>query len=212
MNVKLGQLIFNLVFTIIGWLSSAVTLWMVCAENQKNGFFVFCLIISIISIVYIIFQINLYKKSRQQTYVHSSQEKVNKYLYDWIKEGSRTVIFTRDFTWANSSYAMQSMLEEKSRRHELIVCLYQPTEITNRLKDLGAEIYIHNLHDLKSRFTIIHYGTNSPQITIGLRNADGNYVNKRYSMQYDPHIYNLFVELFESIKATCAVPLNSPYK
>ena len=127
--MKLWQLIFNLIFTIIGWLSSAVALWMVCTENHKNGFFVFCLVISVISIVYIFLQINLYKKNGQQTFVHSSQEKVNKYLYDWIKEGSRTVIFTRDFTWANSSQEMLSMLEEKSRRHELSVCLYQPTEI-----------------------------------------------------------------------------------
>lgn len=203
--MKLWQLIFNLIFTVIGWLSSALALWMIWAETFRNSFFVFCLTISVVSIIYVILQINLYKRNRQQTFIHSSQEKVNKYLYDWIKEGSRTVIFTRDFTWANSSTNMLSMLEEKSKKHELIICLYQPTDITNRLKELGAEVYIHNLHDLKSRFTIIHYGTNSPQITIGLRNADGNYVNKRYSMQYDPHIYNLFVELFESIKATYSI-------
>lgn len=209
--MKLWQLIFNLIFTIIGWCSSAIALWIVCTENYKNGFFAFCLIISVISIMYIILQINLYR-SRQRTYVHSSQEKVNKYLYKWIKDGSRTVIFTRDFTWANSSREMLLMLEEKAKNNELIVCLYHQTEITSRLKDLGAEIYIHNLSDIKSRFTIIHYGTNSPQITIGLRNSAGNYVNKRYSMQYDPHIYNLFVELFESIKATCETPLTTSGK
>lgn len=201
--MKLGQLLFNLIFAVVGWLSSATALWMIGANTYGSDFIVFCLILLIISIVYVFLQINLYKKNKQQIFTHSSQEKVNKYLYDWIKNGSRTVIFTRDFTWANSSLDMLSMLEEKSRKHELIVCLYQSTDITDKLKGLGAEIYIHNFHDLKSRFTIIHYGTNSPQITVGLRDDNGNYVNKRYSMKYDPHIYNLFVELFESIKIAC---------
>lgn len=201
--MKLWQLIFNLIFTVIGWISSAAALWQVDTDISQSSFFVFCFVISIISTVYVVFQCNLYISNKRQTFFHSTQNGVNRYLYNWIKDGGLTVIFTRDFTWANSCSNMLSMLEEKAKRHELIVCLYQPTATADNLKKLGAEIYIHGLCNLKSRFTIIHYGTNCPQITVGLRNPDGNYVNKRYSMQHDPHIYNVFVELFEAIKAAC---------
>lgn len=202
--MKIQQLIFNLLFTICGWISSAIALWRIwCTESITPVFFGFCLVIAIVSILYIVGELWLYCRECKKVFVHSRIEQVNNYLYEWIKSGGRTVVFTRDFTWANCDAKMRTMLEEKSRNHELIVCLCQATPVTDRLKQLGAEVYIHNLHDLKSRFTIIHYGTNCPQITLGSRNPDGSYVNKRYSMQYDPHIYNLFVELFESTKATC---------
>lgn len=201
--VKILKLVFNSLFTVIGWISSAFALWQLHYSTTVSvRYIIFCFVIGFISLIYVGVQIHTYIHDRKKVFVHSTPEKVHAYLYKRIKDGGRTVIFTRDFTWANCNIEMLALLKAKAAANELIVCLYKPTHITEELKALGAEIYTHNLHNLKSRFTITHYGTNSPQITVGSRTANGNFVNERYDMQSNPNMYNIFVELFESAKAT----------
>lgn len=201
--MRLIKVIFSILFAIAGWASSAFALWnSYYNEKTSNRYWLFCAIIVGISALYIWVQTVDYLREKKKVFVHSTPEKVHSYLYKWIKDGGRTVVFTRDFTWANCNQEMLAMLQEKARRKELIVCLYRATDITDQLKTLGAEVYTHDLHDLKSRFTIIHYGTNCPQITVGSRNVQGAFVNERYDMQSNPNMYNIFVELFESAKAT----------
>lgn len=200
--MKFLTLLFNLIFAVVGWVSSAIALWNIyCTEAVTTGFIIFCLVISIISIFYVVIQIHTYIRDKRRVFIHSSDKKVHAYLFDWIKSGGRTVIFTRDFTWADCSHEMLDMLKNKARRRELIVCLYKSTEITDDLQKLGAEVYIHNLSNLKARFTIINYGTNYPQVTVGSKLANGYFVNERYDMHSYPNVYNTFVELFESAKA-----------
>ncbi len=200
--MRLIKFIFSILFAIAGWVSSAIALWnSYYNAATSNIYWVFYAIIVGISAVFIWTQTLDYLHEKKKIFVHSTPQKVHSYLYKWIKDGGCAVVFTRDFTWANCSQEMLAMLQEKARKHELIVCLYRSTNITDQLKTLGAEIYTHDLHDLKSRFTIIHYGTNCPQITVGSRNAHGFFINERYNMQSNPNMYNIFVELFESVKA-----------
>lgn len=205
--MTIRELIFNLLFTVIGWLASVIALWITFTNKVSPSLFVLgSAIIAVFAIIYFWLQIRTYKNEQEQIrnkqkniFVHSTPEAVHQYLYDWIKNGRRTVIFTRDFSWADYNQDMLSMLQEKARKHELIICLHKSTPITDELQKLGAEVYTHNL---KSRFTIIHYGTHSPQITVGSWNDRGEFVNERYTQQSNPNAYNVFVELFESTKDT----------
>ena len=93
-------------------------------------------------------------------------------------------------------------LERKARNKELTICLYRNTDTTKHLRDLGAEVYVHNLSEnqLKSRFTIIDYGKSNPKITVGTRNNSGQFVNERYDMKTNPNACTAFIELFELVK------------
>lgn len=202
MKIKYG---INILFTVVGWLASAVTIWSYYYDKMPSGMYWWgCAFVTVVAVWYIWAQYKDYrreKEEKEKVLRHPTAEAVHSYLYDWIENGGRTVIFTRDFTWANYDNNMLNMLREKAKKGELIVCLYRATDITDQLKELGAEIYTHDIQDLRSRFTIIHYGTNCPQITVGSIDVDGSFINKQYNIQYDPIIYNIFVELFESAKA-----------
>ena len=202
-SLKLLRLILKILFAVIGWLSSAIALWpLYCSDSISTKYIIFCFVIVLISLLFIYTEVQTYRQDKKRVFIHSSPDKVHKYLYDRICSGGRTVIFTRDFTWANCNQDMITLLRQKACLHELIVCLYKATPTTEELQSLGAEIYTHNLHDLKSRFTITHYGTNCPQITVGSRAASGSYINEQYDRQSNPNVYNIFVELFESTRAS----------
>ena len=79
------------------------------------------------------------------------------YLFRWIKDGGRVVIWTRDMSWAEDQ-KMRAMLEQKAIARELIVCLPQNTELSDSLKKAGAEINEYRTSDaFSSRFTIVNY-------------------------------------------------------
>lgn len=202
-DLQFVKFVFNSLFAVLGWLASAVTIGDSSLIKLPSGTYGrICVMIFGMAIWYIWMQWVDYQREKKRVFRHSSAKEVHAYLYNWIKTGGRTVVFTRDFTWANYDNDMLDMFQEKAKKGELIVCLYRATDITDQLKELGAEIYTHDLQDLRSRFTIIHYGTNCPQITVGSIDVDGSFINERYNMQFDPNIYNIFVELFESAKAT----------
>ena len=199
--MKWVKLIFNILFSIVGWISSVLSLYKLESFNTEKRLFII-FIVGILSVLYICIQIYSFYKANYNSSIHNSKEKVNKYLLNWLNKGSRTVIFTRDLTWANESIDILNTLERKARNKELTICLYQKTITTDHLSDLGAEIYVHNLSEnqLKSRFTIIDYGKSNPKITVGTRNSSGQFVNERYDMNTNPNACNAFIELFELVK------------
>lgn len=200
--MKLAKLLFNILFTVVGWISSMLSLYNLDTLEPTNQMLLI-FVIGILCIAYIILQIHSFYKTGLNSSVHKTKEEVNKYLLDWLNKGGRTVIFTRDLTWADESIEIRKKLEEKARAGALTICLYRNTSTTDYLKGLGAEIYIHNLteNQLKSRFTIIDYGKNNPKITVGTRNNAGLFVNERYDMQTNPNACNAFIELFELVKS-----------
>lgn len=201
--MKWLRLFFNLTFTIVGWVSALFSFGFVEELNSSWRAVFFCGVL-FFSALYLWVQIYSFYRHKISCSIHYSKEKVNKYLLKWLQKGSRTVIFTRDFTWANESTDILHILERKAMNRELTICLYRTTDITDRLAQLGAEVYVHNIAEsqLKSRFTIIDYGTNNPKITVGTRNGNGRYVNERYDMKSNPNACNAFIEMFELVKAS----------
>lgn len=202
--MKWVKLCFNIIFSVVGWISSIIALYELGNFKPEIQGAVTCGVI-ILSICYIVVQIHSFKKFNCNSSIHNTQEGVNKYLLNWLKKGGRTVIFTRDLTWVNIERTPEifEILKKKAENDELIICLYRKTEVTNELNKLGAKIYVHELSEsqLKSRFTIVDYGTNNPKITVGTRNNNGQFVNERYDMNSNPNACHAFIELFELIKS-----------
>ena len=199
--MKIVKLVFNIIFSIVGWASSVFSLYKMNSLKSETRAII-TIIVGLTSIIYVVVQLYSYYKTNYNSSIHNSKEKVNKYLLNWLNKGSRTVIFTRDLTWADESADILNTLERKSRNKELTICLYRNTKTTDHLAELGAEVFIHNLSDnqLKSRFTIIDYGKSNPKITVGTRNSSGKFVNERYDMNTNPNACNAFIELFELVK------------
>lgn len=202
--MKRWELIFNIAFTVVGFGGSLATLWAFFhGTDYSVAYWALCAFAVAIAVFYIIVQVAVFRREAQaakKVYMHSSPAEVHKYLYGWLKSSGRTVIFTRDFSWAHATDEMWTLLESKARNDNLIICLKKETPDTNALKDAGAMIYVHDIDNLQSRFIIAHYKTHSPRITVGSR-INGSYVNEQYDMQSSPNACNVFVELFESTKA-----------
>src|SRR5690349_7111875 len=61
---------------------------------------------------------------RARPRVLKNSKEIRDYLYNWISHEGGVVIFTHDLTWVSESdSAMQGLLQEKSRRNELHICL-----------------------------------------------------------------------------------------
>ena len=88
------------------------------------------------------------------------------YLFRWIKDGGRVVIWTRDMSWAEDE-EVRAMLEQKAMARELIVCLPQNTELSDNLKKAGAEINEYRTSDaFSSRFTIVNHNQTGSRVAI----------------------------------------------
>ncbi len=96
-------------------------------------------------------------------------ERINRYMHRWVAQGGRTVIFSRDMSWVDEE--TRSLLIEKARRNELIVCLEKAIELSEALKDAGATIvtYAELGHAPRSRFTIIDFERDGARVAVGQR-------------------------------------------
>jgi len=99
---------------------------------------------------------------------YSTAEQIRKYLQGWISKGGRVCIFSRDMSWADDPLMKEALLT-KARRRELIICLEEPTPLSEKLAAAGAEIVIYGLLDYvpNSRFTIINFERQDAQVAVG---------------------------------------------
>ncbi|GAA5102520.1 hypothetical protein GCM10023210_43580 [Chryseobacterium ginsengisoli] len=155
---------------------------------------VFLGIIIIVCISYIIYELCSSPKK------YKNEDEINKYMRDWVKKTGRTVIFTRDMSWANNQQ-IQNDLINKARSNDLIICLPKITSFTQRLKNEGAEIYTYDTLNFtpKSRFTFINYGSNSSKVAIGRKDDKHNHIITEYTTK-DTIEYFLAEDLVNIIK------------
>lgn len=122
----------------------------------------------------------------------------------WIKQGARTVIATRDMSWANNPQT-KSLLLEKARRSELVICLPKDIPLSQELKEAGAEVYTYPDLDyvLKSRFTIVRQGQAGSQVAVGM-GSGSSHIIEEYQEGYHPcyAIANDLVEVIMRIRKT----------
>ncbi|MCW3106589.1 MAG: hypothetical protein JWQ09_1095 [Segetibacter sp.] len=136
------------------------------SDNKGFSFNVFqicCLLLFVLSTITILY---IDYKSKPKRYKNAQE--INNYMYDWISNIGRIVIFTRDMTWTDEK-RIKDKLIEKSRNDELIVCMPKANEFANELKGHGANIieYSNLNYQPQSRFTIVQYGRNDAKVAIG---------------------------------------------
>ena len=96
---------------------------------------------------------------RRQAKRYKTKSEINSYMFRWISNAGRVVIFTRDHTWAHDPN-IRDLLFSKARKNELAICVPGDTELTRDLRSEGAEIITYSklAYAPGSRFTIINDG------------------------------------------------------
>ena len=113
-------------------------------------------------------------KARTTTHVYHADDEssIRNYLAHWIKNGGRVAIWTRDMSWADAQ-EMQELLRSKARSNELIICLPNETETTERLREHGAEVIAYGAWDSPfTSFTITNYDRAGSRVAIGRRKGN----------------------------------------
>jgi len=107
---------------------------------------------------------------------YKNENEIANYMKNWVSKIGRTVIFTRDMSWANTQEIKNKLLA-KSHSNELIICLPKKTDLVHELEKAGAQIieYKNLNYEPTSRFTIVHYGRNDSKLAIGRTNKKGEH-------------------------------------
>lgn len=208
-RILLVHFLFNLGFTLAGWLLVVITFIHKPGFLSDNMRTVFTVIIGVVALVYLICELISYLlrlKALRTRNIHTqkSQDEVNGYLYDCLNNHDRTVVFTRGLSWATSSDRMRELLSRKAKDGELTVCVAEELPFTTELRELGAEIYAYHISEalLSSRFIILGYGTTHPVVNAGSKSGKV-FINEVYDSKHAPNACKGFVELFERTKAQC---------
>lgn len=102
------------------------------------------------------------------------KNKIRDYMFKWISNGSKVVIFTRDISWVkDDDAAMIRLLERKAEDDELCICVPKITRnrkaFLDSLRRKGAKIcdYPKLNYTPESRFTIVNDERMDSRVAVG---------------------------------------------
>jgi hypothetical protein len=147
--------------------------------------------------------LELTSHSRHRIFEKGDKESIKKYMHDWILNGGRVAIWTRDMSWADSADTHR-LLKEKAALNELILCLHETNELTEELSRAGAEICAYGKNTLElpaSRFTISCFGRDGARVAVGRAEGE-NHVIDEFNSRTNP-AYFLAEDLVKLVRAKC---------
>lgn len=83
-------------------------------------------------------------------------------------------------SWAQNPET-RTLLTEKARRHELILCLPEASELATELANAGAEVCAYGARHLESpasRFTIAFFGRGGARVAVGRADGDAHVIDE----------------------------------
>lgn len=106
----------------------------------------------------------------------TNRNKINKKIVKFIETTGETVILSRDLSWVDSATIGRFKQKVTESGDKLTIFLPKETDISKELAKFADVRYYGSLFNgsmerLVSRFTIIHYGTDSVRITYPQENT-----------------------------------------
>lgn len=198
------KLIFN-IFSVLASFASLLSLIFIFKPDNKpwTTILLFLFIVAVFfTILLIIFDIHDHVKNKSGLQVNKKkQDKINEYMYNWIKQGENVAIFTRDLSWVQKNNRIKDLLIEKSGKNELNIYMPKKNELVHELEKNGAKIFEYGKYNYlpRSRFTIIHYNKHGSQVAIGGKIGKKHLI-KEFGMDELPyHLANDLINLIEII-------------
>lgn len=134
----------------------------------------------------VVMEVRAYQRS--MVFLRSDSRGIRNYMHQWIRQDGRIAIWTRDMSWAEDD-KIRKLLEEKSSKNELIICLPTGTQLTNDLAACGAEICAYGPEfEPLSRFTIAHYGRDGQRVAVG-RGEGHNHIIEEFHAGKHPAFF-----------------------
>ncbi|NDV42387.1 hypothetical protein [Flagellimonas sediminis] len=169
-------------------------------DQQSFGgwqwFLVFISILFFIVSIYLI--VSEYLSNKPKMYTKKSD--IRDYMYNWIKNGGRVVIFTRDMSWVNDE-EMKNLLRNKSRGKECIICMPNKIDKVVEFESEGATVIEYSSLDYTplSRFTITNYGRYDAKIAVGKSLGNGKHLIEEFGNGEHPYfqVANDLVRILE---------------
>ena len=163
--------------------------WVLPRSKPTPTWFVVLLIV--VGAIVFAFAVADFRVMQRRVIKAASDEKgIRNYMHNWIRHGGRVAIWTRDMSWARNDET-KSLLEEKARNDELVICLPSLDDLTSHLRSLGAEVVDYGscgYKDPKVRFTIRYFERTGTEVAVGY--ADGAFhVIDELSSKDDPTFY-----------------------
>ena len=191
---KLGQLLANMLSfgTILGVVApffvsaQSITWWMMLLVGL---FAVFAGLVIVLVFI-----------SGPVTRAYRADDKrgINKYMVNWIDNGGRVAVWTRDMSWAGDP-TVNPMLHRKAASKELIICLPERNHVSDSLEEDGAEVIAYGTWDSPSNsFTITNYNRDGARIAVGRR--EGDYHVIREFSQADAPTFQLADDLVTLVR------------
>ena len=170
--------------TILGAAASVLSLFvsvLVGTQTLPIWFIVVMGAVAVITVALMALTILAPDRSTRQ-YNLSDTSGINSYLFEWISNGGRVAIWTRNMSWADST-RMMPMLREKAKAGDLIICLPKRIDKSDELKTHGAEVVAYGQLDTPSlTFTIVNYGRSGSRVAVG-RPSKNKHVIQEFSAE-----------------------------
>ena len=154
--------------TIVGAAASVLGLFVpLFISSESVTWWMIVLVIVFLVMISVTFAVILRSSPKTKVYRGDDRIAIRNYMFQWIKNGGRVSIWTRDMSWVDDQ-EMKSMLRSKSESGELIVCLPEETALTESLRRDGAEVVAYGALDSpSSSFTIVNYDRNGSRVAVG---------------------------------------------
>ena len=126
-------------------------------------------------------------QSDAPTRVYKVEDKlgVRNYMFQWIQNGGRVAVWTRDMSWVDDD-DMKQMLRQKAESQELIICLQREIDNSAHLEQYGAEVATYGAsYSPASIFTIVNFGRNGSRVAVG-RRMGNLHIIQEYSADEHP--------------------------
>lgn len=155
--------------------------------NWLSIIFLFVILLSIVVAIYSIYQ--SYREIYANAYYSTSD--INEYMHNWLEDNSRSIIFSRDMSWANDDGKIFQVLEKKALDKELILVLADKTPLVTKLEAKGAVFIEYGFlgYTPKTRFTFVNYESMDEKVAIGKQDENGVHRIDEYSPSDAPVYY-----------------------
>jgi hypothetical protein len=168
--LALGASLASIVGLLVPFLPPVKDLpWWAVALSVSAVFFFFVLV-----------ALEFLNRGSRRVYAKDDADGIKRYMHEWIEPGGRVAIWTRDMSWAHNPET-RTLLTEKARRHELILCLPTLNDFATTLANAGAEVCAYGaalLESPASRFTIVSFGRDGSRVAVGRAEGDTHVIEE----------------------------------
>lgn len=142
-------------------------------QSDLNWFSFIIMIVIVVSILIAIFSIiRTFREVKANAYYTTTD--INQYMYYWLKNNNRAIIFSRDMSWANEDQKIIHILKKKAADGELTLILGRRTSLVSNLEQRGAKFIEYSFLDYipQTRFTFVNYGSMDEKVAIGKKDEN----------------------------------------